>query len=399
MAKDKNGGRPAKDKPVKTKKSGKSGLSKSKDRLPFRIMAPAESAASRLRTGNSFFEKNPALPQELPASSPVDDWHENAAFVCLDDLESVKEHDAQRIYDLLEVARQSRTCVSMIDDPSLAGLSVKFDRQTPHSALCIGADGKITILLNPDRSPAETILMFFRELRRSWQLTHELLQNPLKYEPEDAVLLNRVQQADLVTLMVRMAWELNLAGCTNAWDSLSSSNLYVIAHAFAHQARNDFRSLNNGSACRAAYDAWFESDLAKGHDRRVIHEMLLDEKGYVFGEGREERILRSAFLVGFGAMPLGGNYFMVEGARRPDDPDYAVVEDRSNANFLWFVKFERSFLDKERELAENEADILPFKPRPAAQGEPLYLEAATESGGQVLWLVPRAVETPGNGNF
>lgn len=399
MAKDKNGGRPVKNKPAKSKKSGKRELTRAKDRLPFRIMAPAESAAARLRAGNCFFERKSGLAQELSVSLPVDDWHENAAAVCLDDLDPVEDIGIHAVSDLLEVARQSRSCAAMLDDASLRDrLCVRFDRQTPQSGLCIGSDGKITILLNPDRPAPEVIMMFFRELRRTWQYAHDLLENPLKYDPDDAVLLNRAQQADAMAMTVRMSWELSLAGCANAWEFLSSSNLYVIAHAFAHQARNDFRSLNNGAACRAAYDAWFESDLPKAHDRRIIHEMLLDEKGYVFGEEREERFLRRAFLVGFGAMPLGGNYFMIEGARAPDDPDYAVVEDRSNGNFLWFVKFERSFLDKERELAENEADILPFRPRPAGE-EPAYLQAQTKEGGTVLWLVPRAVEAPGKGGF
>ena len=37
-----------------------------------------------------------------------------------------------------------------------------------------------------------------------------------------------------------------------------------------------------------------------------------------------------------------------------DDPIFADGRDRSNANFLWFVKFERSFRETEQELQSPE---------------------------------------------
>jgi hypothetical protein len=36
-----------------------------------------------------------------------------------------------------------------------------------------------------------------------------------------------------------------------------------------------------------------------------------------------------------------------------NDPVFTDVRDRSNANFLWFIKFERSFMETERELQSS----------------------------------------------
>src|SRR5690606_19831551 len=105
---------------------------------------------------------------------------------------------------------------------------------------------------------------------------------------------------------------------------------------------------------RQAYDAWFASDRVKVHDRCLIQEMLLDTQGYVFGSNPQDvPQLNDALLMSFGQLPLGGHYMNQAGARRPTDIFYHAVDDRSNANFLWFIKFERSFLQKERQLYED----------------------------------------------
>jgi hypothetical protein len=43
---------------------------------------------------------------------------------------------------------------------------------------------------------------------------------------------------------------------------------------------------------------------------------------------------------------------------------YSTIEDRSNANFLWFIKFERSFQEKELQMLQESvkasADIVDF---------------------------------------
>jgi hypothetical protein len=52
-------------------------------------------------------------------------------------------------------------------------------------------------------------------------------------------------------------------------------------------------------------------------------------------------------------MPSGKNYLSKLVSQITEDPLYAEVRDRSNANFLWFIKFERSFRDSEQNLQKS----------------------------------------------
>jgi hypothetical protein len=65
-----------------------------------------------------------------------------------------------------------------------------------------------------------------------------------------------------------------------------------------------------------------------------------------------------------GSMPQGKNYLSLSQARSPVDLCYATVDDRSNANFLWFIKFERSFQEKELQMVQESvkmsAEIVDF---------------------------------------
>lgn len=79
--------------------------------------------------------------------------------------------------------------------------------------------------------------------------------------------------------------------------------------------------------------------------------MLLDEAGYISSDSRLKKIDQISFMR-LGDQPQGGNYLSLAGFKSPIDRDYCVVEDRSNANFLWFVKFERSFQEKERQMLD-----------------------------------------------
>ena len=58
-----------------------------------------------------------------------------------------------------------------------------------------------------------------------------------------------------------------------------------------------------------------------------------------------------------GELPHGKNYLSMKATRTPMDTCYATVEDRSNANFLWFIKFERSFQEKEQQMIEESVKL------------------------------------------
>ena len=51
-----------------------------------------------------------------------------------------------------------------------------------------------------------------------------------------------------------------------------------------------------------------------------------------------------------GEQPFGKNYLSVFAAMIVHDSLFTDVRDRSNANFLWFIKFERKYQETEEEL-------------------------------------------------
>ena len=67
--------------------------------------------------------------------------------------------------------------------------------------------------------------------------------------------------------------------------------------------------------------------------------------------------LTDTMLTRMGDMPGGKNYLNMKGYRPARHADYTEVDDRSNANFLWFVKFERNFQEKEQELLDESVSL------------------------------------------
>lgn len=262
-------------------------------------------------------------------------------------------HDADimPLAELKQILMQSRTAAAIFDGLADTGLDIVYDTQIPHAQFYPrGAAALIT--LNPHRPKGDLINMAARELRRAWQHKCGALVNPLAFEPDEAILVNRAQSADVLMISIKIAWELKLAGEALAWDYLVGSPMADVSRMFEVKARDDFRTLNNGAAARAAYDKFFEDGRTKMYDKRIIHQMLLDENGYIKSRRQRPRVSMDLFHK-LGELPHGRNYLSMPSERTPTDMCYATVEDRSNANFLWFIKFERSFQEKELQMIED----------------------------------------------
>lgn len=210
------------------------------------------------------------------------------------------------------------------------------------------------IAFNPQMTLGEAVCGVVRELRRAWLSSDGDVLYPLAYAPEDAILMNRILEADANAISVWVAWELKLLGHNEAWSFALSSNEALMAKSFAAAARKDFRRLNNGFAAKAAFDAWFKSGVDRYYDRMIIQEMLADERGYVFSTEKAPIAVTSSLLDFIGEVPGDKNYMNACGEKPLPGTEYATVSDRSNANFLWFVKFERSFQETEKELVSKE---------------------------------------------
>lgn len=287
------------------------------------------------------------------------DWRTDRYRVC--DVNGA-DADIIPIDDLTGILRKSRTAEALMAAPAAAGLVICYDRQLPGSQLYVRTE-KPYITLNPLRPKGDLLNMLVRELRRLWQHQHGALVNPLMFDPDEAILVNRAQHADVFIASVKVAWELKLCGESEAWDYLAGSPMADVSRTFEIKAQADFRTINNGLAARAAYDKVFDDCRTKALDKRIIHQMLLDETGYVKKPAKRPRVSMDLFRA-LGEVPHGRNYLSMSHDRAPTDHCYATVEDRSNANFLWFIKFERSFQEKEMQMLQESvkatAEIVDF---------------------------------------
>ena len=217
-----------------------------------------------------------------------------------------------------------------------------------------------TIFIRADLDPAMQLMILARELRRMWQHRAGALVNPLLFHPDDAVLVARLQQADMAAAQVRIAWELHLAGDDAAWTIVENSSMYDMGRAVAREVRSDFRNLANGRASASALEVWFISERCRLCDRALIQNMLADHKNQVFGSNRAlSKQVTTDLIAALGTMPYGKNYLAMLAGQVMSDPVFTDVRDRSNANFLWFIKFEQSFRDAEQEVHSGNNSTYP----------------------------------------
>lgn len=251
---------------------------------------------------------------------------------------------------LIAALGESRLAASLYSHARMHDVDIVQDAQTC-DAFYDREAGKIFI--NPSLDDADKLLLAVRELRRHWQHRQGVLLHPLTFHPDQAILINRAQQADLAAAMVRAGWELQLAGHKDVWQRIEHGPLADLGRAFAREAFVDFRTLNSGMACAAVFETWFLSDRCRHADKKLIQAMLADYQGYMFGSEQVSRTISIDIISAMGEMPFGKNYLAAYAQMIMSDPVFTEVRDRSNANFLWFIKFERSFRETEQHLQSS----------------------------------------------
>lgn len=266
----------------------------------------------------------------------------------------MKNDTTFRLKALEKTMRESRFVASLLDAAKTYGIGLGYSSQTEHAFYDREAK---TIYLNPQRDEVDLSLLAIRELRRVWQHKNGALLHPLTFHPDQAILINRAQRADLSVAMLRGAWEMQLAGEKDAWERLEVSASDDLTRAFAREAYLDFRTVNNGQAASAVFEAWFLSDRCRTEDRILIQAMLSDYQGYVFDNEQASKSVSADLIMALGTMPFGKNYLAPFVATVIADPLFTEVRDRSNANFLWFIKFERSFRETEQELQTTPSNM------------------------------------------
>jgi len=271
----------------------------------------------------------------------------------MNDFYITKSQQEERLDEIMAILSESRLASSYINVAEKYGVEIMMSEQV-EKAFYDRRSGMIYVY--PHMNMLDQVLLISRELRRHWQHRQGALINPLRFIPENAILINRAQEADLVVSVIRIAWELQLAGKRDVWERVENSPLSDLARAYAREAYLDFRTINNGTASASVFEAWFLSERCRQKDKKIIQQMLADHNGYVFENDQSSYKVTAELISALGEMPFGKNYLAQHAHVIMDDPIFAEVRDRSNANFLWFIKFERTFKEAEQEL-QSESDL------------------------------------------
>lgn len=358
-------------------------------------LASIETDLADLRHKMESYERMAKSFQSEPRQH-LEDFAEEAAHITNTDV--VMEASLLQPSDRITLAiGHSRMGKALLDFAHLHGVYIvesdlvgtaRYDRNA----------GKIFI--HPELAEIESCLLAVRELRRHWQHRKGVMLHPLSFHPDQAILINRAQHADLTIAMVRVAWELQLAGHRDAWEFIENSPMADLGRAFAREAFVDFRSLSDGKASSAVFESWFLSERCRVQDKRLIQAMLADHQGYVFHNEETSRTVSIDLIQALGQQPFGKNYLSDYARMIIDDAIFTEVRDRSNANFLWFIKFERSFQETEQALQSSEdlngsgvlSDQTSSEPDHAFQSVVIPLPERTQ-------LIPKGKRKPRSGTL
>lgn len=279
-----------------------------------------------------------------PAGQIISEFHDTAAQILST---TVQISPDTFVNDLRALLEKSRMTAELLNIAEKNGVALRASVQVDTTLYDRDASA---IFVNPCLTMVDAVLLTVRELRRHHQYRAGAMLHPLTFNPDHGILINRAQRADLAVAMVRAAWEIQLSGEKSVWARLENSSMGDLARAFAREAFVDFRTLNNGQASAAVFETWFLSERCRAEDKKLIQAMLADYRGYVFGSDQVSRTVSVDLLSALGEQPYGKNYLAAYAQMIMTDPVFAEVRDRSNANFLWFIKFERSFRETEQEL-------------------------------------------------
>lgn len=253
--------------------------------------------------------------------------------------------------DVLSFAKNSGTFKSYYDFITKAGITLSLDDTIETSFY----DTKLkSILVNPNLSVENATITILKSMRLVWLQKQGALINPLAFQPEQAILINRMIAADNDIISIAMMWDMKLAGFENMWNNAMAGSNYDLCSAYAMESMTDFRSIKSGLALRATFEKWFISGRCKSQDREIIQTMMGKHTDIQINHEDTSRTVALDVISAMGRRPQGDNYLSSIAVQIMNDGLFNDVRDRSNANFLWFITFERRMSEMEQELQRDD---------------------------------------------
>ena len=256
--------------------------------------------------------------------------------------------------DVLNYGQKSAIFKTYFDFTIVNGIAIEVSNTIKTSTY--DRDNAI-ITLNPSLDVFSGSIALMKSMRMAWNHKQGVFINPLSFQPEEAILINRLIHADMGVCEIGYLWDLKLAGEEDAWAIMMNSADYDLCSAYAMEAMTDFRSIKNGLAARATFEKWFLSGRCKSHDREIIQKIMGGHTDIDIDSTDMSRGVAIDLISTMGQRPGAQNYLAPAVVQIMNDPLYSEVRDRSNANFLWFVTFESRMSELEQELQDTLDDV------------------------------------------
>jgi hypothetical protein len=239
---------------------------------------------------------------------------------------------------------------------------------------------------SPIGSDDEIFLLKLSAIRAAYISLKGVNFNFLEYHPDIAVVLNRLIPADNMAILVQCAWEERFKNNFGPWNLLKTI-CPDICQAVKATAREDFRTLRDGDALVSAFECWFLSERPNFYDTKTIKTLLANFK-YI--KNQDSNITHQISSIGkiiacLGDIPKRKNYLVNHISTIIQDTIFTEVRGRSNANFLWFIKFEMSYSTTSTPIynSENKNNVVKIskneKSDPNPLGKVLYFNTLSET--------------------
>lgn len=231
---------------------------------------------------------------------------------------------------LMNELRRSPTGAWLLDEAQKAGIRIVYDNKTEYAGYyesetkLVAVEAPLTERGNLRRGVDRgyLLLTLAHELRHAWQDAQGPFLDEQHWRPRDAVLINRLIEADAEAISAQVAYELKLAGDSRAWDSKKGA--YEDMHRVYRRAiRADEAAARDGRAMRAAFDQWFH-----GKSRVEFYDLsILD----AWEETMRKRsgappftapAPKADFMAKLGTVPGYPNYLSTTQGPALDDPAY-----------------------------------------------------------------------------
>jgi len=249
------------------------------------------------------------------------------------------DSDRQSLIDFLQQVFKLRSFQYLIGDRQIEFVSSR-------SFACEFSDD--TVYVNVDRTLGLIIEMFCKKGRMLQTHRHSLWD----FEPMSGIMYYRSLHADYMAYLIGCWWEIELSGLyKGCFDEVCShfKEYGWMFGSYYNTARDDFRSLNNGSALFNAWKSFFNREYPY-IDRQFLTTIL----SYPLTKFKEtpKHDIRKAITE---CMSIKGvSYIPKEFFNDASNSTRLVcVDNRTNNSFLWFIKFETQYQEAEDELKQS----------------------------------------------